>query len=94
MDERRDRRQYDSQLRLIEKNRDLTDARLEVEIAVLKTKSDQTNTSLKSMVKLIGELESRVRKLERTTYMLLGGLIFLQLMPVLFTVVRTVAGNL
>ena len=94
MDERRDRRQYDSQLRLIEKNRDLTDARLEVEIAVLKTKSDQTNTSLKSMVKLIGELESRVRKLERTTYMLLGGLIFLQLIPVLFTVVRTVAGGM
>ena len=65
-------------------------SQLKVDIAVLKTKSDQTNTALKSIVYSISELENRVRKLERTTYMLLGGLIILQLLPMLANVVEVI----
>ena len=65
---------------------------LKVEIAVLKTKSDQTNTALKTIVNQIFELENRVRKLERTTYMLLGGLIILQLLPVLANILEVMGG--
>ena len=65
-------------------------SQLKVDIAVLKTKSDQTNTALKSIVHSISELENRVRKLERTTYMLLGGLIILQLLPMLANVVEVI----
>ena len=63
---------------------------LKVEIAVLKTKSDQTNIALTAMSKSISELENRVRKLERTTYLLLGGLIFLQLLPVLVNIMEII----
>tara|TARA_B110000879_G_scaffold74156_1_gene103569 strand:- start:457 stop:696 length:240 start_codon:yes stop_codon:yes gene_type:complete len=63
-------------------------SQLKVDIAVLKTKSDQTNTALKTIVHQISELENRVRKLERTTYMLLGGLIILQLLPVLANILE------
>tara|TARA_R110000796_G_scaffold1900_1_gene7725 strand:+ start:870 stop:1103 length:234 start_codon:yes stop_codon:yes gene_type:complete len=66
------------------------DSQLKVDIAVLKTKSDQTNTALKSIVYSISELENRVRKLERTTYMLLGGLIILQLLPMLANIVEVI----
>ena len=65
-------------------------SQLKVDIAVLKTKSDQTNTALKSIVYSISELENRVRKLERTTYMLLGGLIILQLLPMLANIVEVI----
>ena len=63
-------------------------SQLKVDIAVLKTKSDQTNTALKTIVHQISELENRVRKLERTTYMLLGGLIILQLLPLLANILE------
>tara|TARA_B110000483_G_C17730118_1_gene364371 strand:- start:36 stop:272 length:237 start_codon:yes stop_codon:yes gene_type:complete len=66
-------------------------SQLKVDIAVLKTKSDQTNTALKTIVHQISELENRVRKLERTTYMLLGGLIILQLLPLLANILEVVA---
>jgi len=65
-------------------------SQLKVEIAVLKTKSDQTNIALTAMSKSISELENRVRKLERTTYLLLGGLIFLQLLPVLVNILEII----
>jgi len=65
-------------------------SQLKVEIAVLKTKSDQTNIALTAMSKSISELENRVRKLERTTYLLLGGLIFLQLLPVLVNIMEII----
>jgi len=58
-------------------------AQLKVDIAVLKTKSDQTNVALDKIVDQMGAIEYRVAKLERTTYLLLGGLIFLQLLPIL-----------
>ena len=65
-------------------------SQLKVEIAGLKTKSDQTNIALTAMSKSISELENRVRKLERTTYLLLGGLIFLQLLPVLVNILEII----
>jgi len=63
-------------------------SKLKVDIAVLKTKSDQTNAALNTMVQQISGLEDRVRKLERTTYLLLGGLIFLQLLPVVVNILE------
>ena len=64
---------------------------LKVDIAVLKTKSDQTNSSLDAIVKQMVEVEQRVRKLERTTYLLLGGLIFLQLLPIIAGSIQVLA---
>jgi|TARA_B110000285_G_C14707840_1_gene416388 hypothetical protein len=68
-------------------------SQLKVEIAVLKTKGDQTNASLKSIINQINEVEHRVRKLERTTYLLLGGLIFLQLLPMFVNIHSMVIGQ-
>jgi|TARA_B110000858_G_C17763843_1_gene455905 septal ring factor EnvC (AmiA/AmiB activator) len=68
-------------------------SRLNVEIAVLKTKGDQTNAALKSIINQINEVEHRVRKLERTTYLLLGGLIFLQLLPMFVNIHSMVIGQ-
>ena len=68
-------------------------SQLKVEIAVLKTKGDQTNASLKSIINQINEVEHRVIKLERTTYLLLGGLIFLQLLPMFVNIHSMVIGQ-
>ena len=66
--------------------------KLNVDIAVLKTKSEQTTVALNAIAKQMRDVEDRVRKLERTTYLLLGGLIFLQLLPI-FANILEIYGN-
>ena len=56
---------------------------IKIEVAVLKTRLDNIDESIRKGTKQVEEVEQRVMRLERTTYMLLGGLILLQAMPIL-----------
>ena len=54
---------------------------IQIEVAVLKNRLDHIDESIHGIRDQIEEVEQRVMRLERTTYMLLGGLIFLQALP-------------
>ena len=56
---------------------------IQIEVAVLKTRLDNIDEAIRNGTKQVEEVEQRVMRLERTTYMLLGGLILLQAMPIL-----------
>ena len=58
-------------------------SKVEVEVAVLQTKVDHIEESIHGIRDQLHELEIRVIRLEKTTYMLLGGLILLQTLPML-----------
>lgn len=60
-----------------------TDVEIQIEVAVMKEKMDHIEESVHGLRDQIEELEGRVIRLERTTYMLLGGLILLQALPML-----------
>jgi archaellum component FlaC len=54
---------------------------IQIEVAVLKNRLDHIDESIHGIRDQIEEVEQRVMRLERTTYMLLGGLILLQIWP-------------
>ena len=54
---------------------------IQIEVAVLKNRLDHIDESIHNVRDQIEEVEQRVMRLERTTYMLLGGLILLQVWP-------------
>ena len=54
---------------------------IQIEVAVLKNRLDHIDESIHIVRDQIEEVEARVMRLERTTYMLLGGLILLQVWP-------------
>ena len=54
---------------------------IQIEVAVLKNKIDHIEESIHGVRDQIDEVEQRVMRIERTTYMLLGGLILLQVWP-------------
>jgi hypothetical protein len=56
---------------------------IQIEVAVLKNRLDHIDESIHNVRDQIEEVEQRVMRLERTTYMLLGGLIFLQALPMI-----------
>ena len=56
---------------------------IQIEVAVLKNRLDHIDESIHGIRDQIEEVEQRVMRLERTTYMLLGGLIFLQALPMI-----------
>ena len=56
---------------------------IQIEVAVLKNRLDHIDESIHGIRDQIEEVEARVMRLERTTYMLLGGLILLQAMPMI-----------
>ena len=58
-----------------------TQSKVEIEVAVLQTKVDHIEETIHGIRDQLQELESRVIRLEKTTYMLLGGLILLQALP-------------
>lgn len=60
-----------------------SDVEIQIEVAVMKEKMDHIEESVHGLRDQIEELEGRVIRLERTTYMLLGGLILLQALPML-----------
>ena len=56
---------------------------IQIEVAVLKNRLDHIDESIHSVRDQIEEVEQRVMRIERTTYMLLGGLVLIQLLPML-----------
>lgn len=56
---------------------------IQIEVAVLKNKIDHIEESIHEMRDQIEGVETRVMRIERTVYMLLGGLIILQFVPLL-----------
>ena len=62
---------------------------IQIEVAVLKNRLDHIDESIHGIRDQIEEVEARVMRLERTTYMLLGGLILLNAMPMLQDLLST-----
>ncbi len=56
---------------------------IQIEVAVVKNRLDHLDAHLHNIREQIEEVEARVMRLERVTYMLLGGLILLQTMPMI-----------
>ncbi len=56
---------------------------IQIEVAVLKNRLDHIDDSIRDVREQIEQAESRLMRLERTTYMLLGGLILLQSYPLI-----------
>ena len=54
---------------------------IQIEVAVLKNRLDHIDESIHIVRDQIEQAESRLMRLERTTYMLLGGLILIQVWP-------------
>ena len=64
---------------------------IQIEVAVLKNRLDHIDDSIRDVREQIEQAESRLMRLERTTYMLLGGLILLQVWPSLATMLSSVS---
>ena len=64
---------------------------IQIEVAVLKNKIDHIEESIHGIRDQIDEVEQRVMRIERTTYMLLGGLIILQFLPLIREIFSTVS---
>ena len=62
----------------------------QIEVAVLKNRLDHIDESIHNVRDQIEQAESRLMRIERTTYMLLGGLILLQVWPTLQGMFNTV----
>ena len=56
---------------------------IQIEVAVLKNRLDHIDESIHGIRDQIEEVEQRVMRLERTTYMLLGALLLIQALPML-----------
>ena len=67
-----------------------SDVDIQIEVAVLKTRLDHIDQSIHNVQDQIEQAESRLMRIERTTYMLLGGLILLQVWPTLQSVFSAV----
>ena len=68
-----------------------SDVDIQIEVAVLKNRLDHIDESIRDVREQIEQAESRLMRLERTTYMLLGGLILLQVWPSLTTLLSSVS---
>jgi hypothetical protein len=60
---------------------DKTEVDLQVEVAVLKTKIEHIDESMHELKAQLDGIESRLVRVERITYMVLGGLVILQVLP-------------
>jgi len=63
---------------------------IQIEVAVLKNRLDHIDESIHSVRDQIEEVENRVMRLERVTYMLLGGLLLLQAYPLIVSTLSTI----
>lgn len=60
---------------------DEAEVELQVEVAVLKTKIEHIEESMNELKEQLDGIESRLVRVERITYMVLGGLVILQILP-------------
>ncbi len=56
---------------------------IQIEVAVLKNRLDHIDESIDDMKEHLGTVDARVMRIERTVYMLLGGLVLIQALPML-----------
>ena len=68
----------------------MPDSKVEIEVAVLQTKMDHIEESMHALKEQVEQIEVRVMRIEKVTYMLLGGLIFLQMVPLIQDLLVTV----
>ena len=59
----------------------MPDSKIEIEVAVLQTKMEHIDESVHELKEQVEQVEVRVMRIEKVTYMLLGGLVFLQMVP-------------
>ena len=64
---------------------------IQIEVAVLKNRLDHIDESIHNVRDQIEEVEQRVMRIERTTYMLLGGLVIIQFLPTITTLLSSVS---
>ena len=62
---------------------------IQIEVAVLKNRLDHIDESIHGIRDQIEDMEVRVMRIEKVTYMLLGGLVFLQMVPLIQSLVTT-----
>jgi hypothetical protein len=62
---------------------------IQIEVAVLKNRLDHIDESIHGIRAQIEDMEVRVMRIEKVTYMLLGGLVFLQMVPLIQSLVTT-----
>ena len=67
------------------------DVDIQIEVAVLRNRLDHIDESIHNVKDQIEEVEQRVMRIERTTYMLLGALVLIQLLPVLEGAISTLS---
>lgn len=60
-----------------------SDVEIQIEVAVMKEKIENIEDSINGLRQQIEDVETRVMRIERTVYMLLGGLIIIQALPML-----------
>ena len=65
---------------------------IQIEVAVLKNKIDHIEESIHGVRDHLEGMEQRVMRIERTVYMLLGGLVILQFLPMLAEAFTTLSG--
>ena len=68
-----------------------SDVDIQIEVAVLKNRLDHIDESIHNVQDQIEEVEQRVMRIERTTYMLLGGLVLIQMLPILEGAISSVS---
>ena len=68
-----------------------SDVDIQIEVAVLKNRLDHIDESIHDVQDQIEEVEQRVWRIERTTYMLLGGLVLIQMLPVFEGAISTLS---
>jgi hypothetical protein len=68
-----------------------SDVDIQIEVAVLKNRLDHIDESIHDVQDQIEEVEQRVMRIERTTYMLLGGLVLIQMLPVFEGAISTLS---
>jgi hypothetical protein len=62
---------------------------IQIEVAVLKNRLDHIDESIHGIRAQIEDMEVRVMRIEKVTYMLLGGLVFLQMVPLIQSLIVT-----
>lgn len=60
---------------------DESEVKLQVEVAVLKSKIEHIDESMHQLKSQLDDIESRLVRVERITYMVLGGLVLMQVFP-------------
>ena len=56
---------------------------IQIEVAVVKNRLDHLDNHMHHIREQIEEVEARVMRIERTVYMLLGGLVLIQFLPLI-----------